>query len=717
MNDKNAIIEKVNKIINAYSDRRIVLYGTGNVSRWIVDDAKIKGYKIDEIIDLNFAESFFCGYKVITKKDFYRVSSNDLIIVMNRNPVIAQFIYNRIFKLLPHGAIVLWIDGSSFEYKEDNKLLEIENNKISIEEIKKKIDSFEVVSFDIFDTLLVRCVEKTTDIFKLLDERVKIKYGIDGFSELRKEAEINANKIYKSPTLEEIYFQFCEQNGLKDKSAAISLKNEEIEAEKRVLSIRNSVCELINYCNNNNKSIFLISDTYYSLDEIVCFFEINGINILKMIDKKNILLSCELRKSKDYGDLWQYYSQLVDVSKCLHIGDNEICDLQLSKKVGIDSVLIGSPLQLRNALDLGTICNSCNPLTSVGLGKFNSYVLNSPFSGEVEIRTHFDYGYSILGPIIFNYLYWILRQEDNENNKRLYFFSRDGYFLVELFNQMARDLDKKIVGTYLYSSRALMKYLCYKPGENEKTGFIGTLKDYLKYRFNYLLSDDGFNEKFVDANDDADDVLGPYLSRIIEKQKRSCKLYDDYLNSLGINKANERICIVDPTYNGTSQYYLSKYADVKSKGYYCVANLSENNRYNSEYSQMKAFYQNEDDKKADNSLINKYTLVFESSIMVSPEGSVIDISDEGFVFTPTGKTQECFSFKEETYKGIALYFKEMCQMIRHFYLYDYEPDNLFPQIIFSLCIEGKIKVSDQIKQSLFADDYYNQITDYSVAWQ
>ena len=34
------------------------------------------------------------------------------------------------------------------------------------------------------------------DIFKLLDERVKIKYGIDGFSELRKEAEINANKIY-----------------------------------------------------------------------------------------------------------------------------------------------------------------------------------------------------------------------------------------------------------------------------------------------------------------------------------------------------------------------------------------------------------------------------------------------------------------------------------------------------------------------------------------
>ena len=87
------------------------------------------------------------------------------------------------------------------------------------------------------------------------------------------------------------------------------------------------------------------------------------------------------------------------------------------------------------------------------------------------------------------------------------------------------------------------------------------------------------------------------------------------------------------------------------------------------------------------------------------------------MFTPKSKTQELFGLKEETYKGISRYFKEMCDMILRFGLWEEEPDSILPQMIFAMCIEGKIKVSDKIKNSLYADDYYNQITDYNVAWQ
>lgn len=721
MKEKEKIINDVFRIIDNYRDRRIILYGTGNVSRWIIEKCIFdKNYEISEIIDFNYSEEFFCGYKVITKENIEKsISDNDLIIVMNRNPVIAQFIYNRICHFIPKDSLVLWIDGSVLHKSDNNIFTKYNINNYSLDDIICKINSVDVVSFDVFDTLLVRNVANPSDVHLLMNNEMQINYNIYNFSELRQEAEIKANSIFIAPTLNEIYSVFCELYDI-DTSYLEQFVKIEIETELKVLLLRNDIIKLLEYCVRTHKEIYIISDTYFSIEVLSKIFLKCGVDLRGMIDARHILLSCELRKSKENNEMWNYYSELTKGRKRLHFGDNEIYDIQVIKNRDIDSICTFSPRIIRQGLVKGPICNQYNELTSIELGIFDSFVFNSPFSDSEVINSHFNYGYAILGPVIFNYLYWILQQEikyNESSNKKIYFFSRDGYFLVKLFNQMTSFFDVKTTGVYLYSSRSFLKYLCYKRGESEKTCFIGSIRDFMKYRFNYNIVVDDSNQEYIDSDDELDIVIEPYIDEIIHKQQKSRRLYYDYLNSIGINVGDDNITVVDPTYNGTCQYYLSKYANIKTHGYYCVANLSDDNKYNSDISQMKAFYQEQEDKKAINSILNKYTLVFESSIMVSPEGSVIDIDDSGFVFSPKGKTQDLFYLKEETYHGISKYFNDICNYIKNFNLFDQQPDSMLPQVIFSMCIEGKIEISDIIKQSLYADDYYNQITDYNVAWE
>ena len=53
-----------------------------------------------------------------------------------------------------------------------------------------KLEKYDVVSFDIFDTLLKRNVQNPTDVFRYIEQ----KNNLEGFAEKRILAEINARK-------------------------------------------------------------------------------------------------------------------------------------------------------------------------------------------------------------------------------------------------------------------------------------------------------------------------------------------------------------------------------------------------------------------------------------------------------------------------------------------------------------------------------------------
>ena len=71
------------------------------------------------------------------------------------------------------------------------------------ESIKKKIASYEIISFDIFDTMLLRDVPNPQDIFTVIEQKYKIK----NFKKRRINAENLARKFSKQNevTINDIY--------------------------------------------------------------------------------------------------------------------------------------------------------------------------------------------------------------------------------------------------------------------------------------------------------------------------------------------------------------------------------------------------------------------------------------------------------------------------------------------------------------------------------
>ena len=97
----------------------------------------------------------------------------------------------------------------------------------SIDDLQKLVrqENIKVVSFDLFDTILVRPSMKPTDVFYLLQEKVRQEYNLD-FIALRLHAEEEMHT--DDATLTDIWNWIKKRNGL-GLDVANALMNLELE--------------------------------------------------------------------------------------------------------------------------------------------------------------------------------------------------------------------------------------------------------------------------------------------------------------------------------------------------------------------------------------------------------------------------------------------------------------------------------------------------------
>ena len=123
------------------------------------------------------------------------------------------------------------------------------------------IDKFEYVSFDIFDTLVKRCVTNPHDVFDLVDRYCK-KNEIpvpDDFKDKRITAERMVNQKNKRPsTIREIYDFFCQEYGGNPEK----LEETEKLVELNVCKPNTEIINLYHKCIEAGKKIYVISDMY-----------------------------------------------------------------------------------------------------------------------------------------------------------------------------------------------------------------------------------------------------------------------------------------------------------------------------------------------------------------------------------------------------------------------------------------------------------------------
>ncbi|MEI8665372.1 hypothetical protein P4S81_11620 [Pseudoalteromonas sp. B28] len=165
-----------------------------------------------------------------------------------------------------------------------NKSLKLINTLSNDTDLKKLINNSEIVSFDIFDTVILRKVFEPADIFTIVenlynDEHKKL--DID-FKSIRGNAEAEATKILaelngtQSIGLDEIYAHIQKTQDL-DSKTINTLKALEIEIELKFCVKNEYMHSFYQYCIDNSKKVIFTSDMYLPEYVIKKFFTIMGI--------------------------------------------------------------------------------------------------------------------------------------------------------------------------------------------------------------------------------------------------------------------------------------------------------------------------------------------------------------------------------------------------------------------------------------------------------
>ncbi len=205
---------------------------------------------------------------------------------------------------------------------------------------KKISDSYlknsPIVSFDIFDTLVIRSVDKPKNVFKKVGQLLcdGKEDAQDAFFSMRVEAEKKARDLKRGVevTLDDIYD--CMNIDTKQKEY---LKKLEIEMECNSCLPNEEVVDVYRTLLKQGKRLVITSDIYLSRDVITFILEKCGIK-----DYEKLYISSELGNTKRDGTLFEHVLRDLDANPkdIIHIGDNPRGDYFIPISKGINAFLI-----------------------------------------------------------------------------------------------------------------------------------------------------------------------------------------------------------------------------------------------------------------------------------------------------------------------------------------------------------------------------------------
>lgn len=208
------------------------------------------------------------------------------------------------------------------------------------EELRYKIQQGDVltVSFDIFDTLIVRPFWTPDDIFYFVSEKVRyIVSESETFVAMRKAAEEKCRLVAKTldsstedVTLHEIYTFMAKLFGFSEEETRLMMAAE-METELSFCRPRHAGVAMLELAKFVGKKVILTSDMYLEKPLIEKILEKCGVN-----GYDALYLSSEYKKLKATGGLFKIVKKAEGgVKKMLHIGDNWAADFVAAEKAGI----------------------------------------------------------------------------------------------------------------------------------------------------------------------------------------------------------------------------------------------------------------------------------------------------------------------------------------------------------------------------------------------
>lgn len=292
----------------------------------------------------------------------------------------------------------------------------------NISDIYKKIEKYQVVSFDLFDTLLTRLVPSSTDVITYFSGDASRICGISENTFIQRRLEYERKAVHdKFPldvTLADIYAHFIT---LSDKQRN-DLMDLECAAELKLSKPNKRIVELFNYC-KKIKKVIIVSDTPLRREFIECLLKKNNIE-----GYAELYVSSDKGLSKYSGTLYDYVlgREKVARDKLLHIGDSFHSDYLNARKKGINSLLIKS-------LEKKCILVNTRYRKSAEVSLGNKILKQFIYINENNQYNQYQkLGYEILGPLLCTFSSWLYN--NTKDFDKLVFLAREGVLINKAFS-------------------------------------------------------------------------------------------------------------------------------------------------------------------------------------------------------------------------------------------------------------------------------------------
>ena len=456
--------------------------------------------------------------------------------------------------------------------------------------LEPRLGRVRCVSFDVFDTLLARCIEPPDAVLERLAQLVADKlpaYSSAQVLAARREAEHALRQEMLAQGLDhECHHDTLVQAwvtrlaGQRDVLLEAFIHTQERRLETLALAAKPGAVALLGWLRQQQVRVIAVSDMYLGHDHVYALLDACGLGAL--IDQ--VYVSSEFGLGKYSGRLHSQVLALegLQPAQVVHVGDNLVSDMRAPLRLGIEAVFLDEKAQRlrrrRQALSarmarLGGVWSGRHFFEAVAVRQ--NMLQRAGQAGEAFFH---HYGRDVLGPAFATFTLALAEKIAQQRPDKIFFLARDGYLFMRLYERWCAlqpaSQQPWPQPVYVYASRRVVAMASIADGlrheqaivalyNPKQQGLLSVLKTFglAAADFEALARAHGFTDMAAPLADWNDARLKAFLAdeqvqaRIRPVGQAARAHLQAYFEQQGFF-ACERAALVDIGWNGTIQKFL-----------------------------------------------------------------------------------------------------------------------------------------------------------------
>lgn len=676
----------------------IALYGVGQYTKMLLET--VENFQIVGLMDERMTGQTIYGLPVLSRE---QVRSMARAVILVANLSVSPVIYHRLCEWADEAEMPIYYLNGLSPAKEDICLGKNPYWTRTAHDLKVSMAEHSVVSFDIFDTLIMRACLHPEDIFYLMASQLPPAFA-NRFPTIRKQAEHICYRHHSKYFTLDMVYQVLEEQLSVPHELVQQWKQLEIDTEQRCWLPRREMLCLFREAVASKQRVLLVSDMYLGeiwLKKMLQTFGIEGYC--------HLLVSCDIQKDKYDGSIWPYIRTLYPQESILHIGDNDLVDIERPREYGIDTWKIASARELMQWSGISK--NWKTERGGMTAGLYAAKSMNSPFaiskhSGKLVIDSMYDLGYLCFGPLVAAFTCWLWKTAQEQQMEVLLFAARDGYLLKQIY-QLIQEINgcKSPKAVYFLTSRRAACVAMLRTEQDirfviEHVVNVSsmTVHDLLQHTFGIQAKreDPYINQTIAEIGKPAVTayILTHYCADILAHAKKERNGYQHYVQSLHLP---EKKGFINFVCRGVTQYAVEQILQQKMTGYYFAGEELEN--IMPDHRRIFAWYgKDKSTHTSRESLLMQY--LYGEVVFSAPQGQLLYFAPDG---TPVYNARsKSFQPIEECHKGITQYVRDMIHSVPDLLSYDWSLETV--DQVFGSMTSPRVILSDVVKKNFILKD-------------